>query len=292
MVLSRYIIGMRLLAISDLHVGHRINRDALETVQSCPDDWLILAGDLGEREAHLRWCFEQLGPKFQQLIWVPGNHELYTTRNDPCQLRGEARYRWLVEVCQAHGVLTPEDPWPRWPGVGPPTRIAPMFVGYDYSFGPPGPPAAVVAWAAEDGIRPTDERLLHPDPHPSLVEWCAARLAITQQRLDACDPGERLILINHYPLRRDLVRLFRIPRYTPWCGTTHTQDWHRQYPVDVVVSGHLHMRATDWRDGVRFEEVALGYPRHWRQEAGINHYIRQILPRVSPPENPETRWHR
>ena len=283
---------MKLLAISDLHVGHRINREAVASIRPSPDDWLILAGDLGEKEEHLQWCFTNLLPKFRQLIWVPGNHELYTTPKDPCQLRGEERYRWLVKRCQAHGVLTPEDPWPLWPGDGPPTRIAPLFIGFDYSFGPEGPPASVVAWAAEDGIRSTDERLLFSDPYPSLDAWCAARLQVTQARLDACDPNERLVLINHYPLRRDLIRLFRIPRFVPWCGTVHTHDWHTRYPVDVVVHGHLHMRATDWRDGVRFEEVALGYPRHWRQEKGINAYIRQILPRCAPPADPGVVWHR
>ena len=36
---------MRLLAISDLHLGHRLNREALATIGSFPDDWLIVAGD-------------------------------------------------------------------------------------------------------------------------------------------------------------------------------------------------------------------------------------------------------
>lgn len=285
---------MKLLAISDLHVGHKKNRAALEGIRARPDDWLILAGDLGEREAHLRWCIELLAPRFARLLWVPGNHELYTTARDPCQLRGPARYAHLVSVCREYGVLTPEDPWPLWPGEGPPTRIAPLFIGYDYSFGPPGSPAEVIAWAREDGIMSTDERLIDPSPYASKADWCAARLAITRARLDAHDPAERLVLVNHYPLRRDLVRLFRIPRFVPWCGTLQTEDWHTRYPVDVVVSGHLHMRATDWRDGVRFEEVALGYPRHWREERGADSYIRQILPHPPGPHPREGGpiWHR
>ncbi|MFT5686143.1 MAG: 3',5'-cyclic AMP phosphodiesterase CpdA [Myxococcota bacterium] len=286
---------MKLLAISDLHVGHRPNREALAGMPSCPDDWLIIAGDIGENAEHLRLCLDALLPRFSKLIWVPGNHELYTSRRDPCQLRGEDRYRWLVGLCQERGVLTPEDDWPLWPGEGPPTRLAPVFVGYDYSFGPAGlSPQQVVSWASEAGIRPTDERLLHPDPYPSRSAWCEARVALTEARLSAVAPGERLVLINHYPLRADLVRLFRIPRFTPWCGTRLTEEWHRRFPIDVVVSGHLHMRATDWRDGVRFEEVALGYPRHWRSEQGIGHYLRQILPRTASPPGGRGGpiWHR
>ncbi len=286
---------MRLLAISDLHLGHTINREAIEGITPCPQDWLIIAGDVGETGAHLQTCLTILTERFTQLIWVPGNHELYTTSRDPCQLRGTARYDWMVSLCRAQGVLTPEDDWPLWPGGGPPTRICPLFIGYDYSFGPAGmSPEAMAAWARPAGIRPTDERLLHPDPHPSRQAWCADRLAQTRARLDALPPGERLVLINHYPLRTDLVRLFRLPRFAPWCGTRATEEWHREYPVDVVVSGHLHMRATDWRDGVRFEEVALGYPRHWRQSQPIDSYLRCILPRSPVPAGgrggPIWRW--
>jgi hypothetical protein len=47
------------------------------------------------------------------------------------------------------------------------------------------------------------------------------------------------------------------------------------------VSGHLHLRSTRWRDGVRFEEVSLGYPAQWRQSKAVDDYLRPILP--APP---------
>ena len=43
----------RLLAISDLHVSHRKNRAALDGLPAHPDDWLIVAGDVGEKPEHL-----------------------------------------------------------------------------------------------------------------------------------------------------------------------------------------------------------------------------------------------
>jgi hypothetical protein len=51
-----------------------------------------------------------------------------------------------------------------------------------------------------------------------------------------------------------------------------------------VVYGHLHIRGSYRRDGVRFEEVSLGYPPNWDQSLGIEPYLRQILPR--PEEDP------
>ena len=286
---------MKLLALSDLHIGYAHNRDAIAAMPGSPDDWLILGGDVGETFAHLEWTLDTLGPRFARLLWVPGNHELWSEPRDGSGVRGVERYARLLGLCRERGVLTPEDPFPVWPGDGPPTKICPLFVGYDYSFGPDGlTPEEVVKWSAEEGIRCTDETWLRPDPYPTRQAWCAARLAYSTARLDEAAEGYRLVLINHWPLRRDLVRLFRIPRFIPWCGTRATEAWHLRWPVDVVVSGHLHMRATDWRDGVRFEETALGYPAHWRHDKGVQAYLRTILPRpglrIAGDAGPE--WHR
>ena len=69
---------MQLYALADLHVNHQDNRETLAAIPPHPDDWLILAGDLGETETHLRWTFEVLVPKWKRVLWVPGNHELWT----------------------------------------------------------------------------------------------------------------------------------------------------------------------------------------------------------------------
>ena len=57
-----------------------------------------------------------------------------------------------------------------------------------------------------------------------------------------------------------------------------TKDWHRRYNAVVAVSGHLHVRRTDLRDGTRFEEVSLGYPKQWDPEKGVAAYLREIMP--------------
>lgn len=269
---------MRLFGISDLHVDHRANRDAVAAMPPRPDDWLVLAGDVCESVAALEWTLDTLAPRWAQLVWVPGNHELWTVPRTGEGDRGEERYARLVAACRARGVLTPEDEYCAWPAA-PGIRIAPIFLLYDYSFAPDGVVGADAAraWAAEDGIAAADEVLLHPDPHPSREAWCRARLEATAPRLAAAAEDARLVLINHWPLRRDLVRIPRVPRYAPWCGTRVTEDWHVRYRAEVVVSGHLHVRATDLRDGVRFEEVSLGYPRDWDLARGAAHYLRRIL---------------
>lgn len=284
---------MRLLAISDLHLGYAANRDVIAALPASPDDWLILAGDIGETLDHLRFAIETLRPRFARMVWVPGNHDLWTWPRDPCRLKGEARYLELVELCRAHDVLTPEDPYAAFDDR---TIVAPLFLGYDYTFAPDGmSPTDARAWAAEAGIYCADEHWLGTAPYADMAAWCHARVAYTERRLAAVVAGKRLVLVNHYPLRRDLCRPLRIPRFSPWCGTRLTEDWHTRFPVDIVVSGHLHMPATDWRDGVRFEEVSLGYPNQWRRRARPPEaHLRVILP--APPA-PATGfggpfWHR
>lgn len=283
---------MQLFALSDLHVNHAKNRETLEALPAHPDDWLVLAGDLGEKRAHLEWVLDLLGPKWAKILWVPGNHELWTPPSEPDGLRGEARYLDMVDLARSRGVLTPEDPYVPWPD-DPDLLICPLFLLFDYSFAPEGMgQAEAIQWAREENILSMDERFLHPDPHPSRQAWCADRLEKTAERLAALK-GRRTVLINHWPLRLDLVRLFAIPRFAPWCGTRKTEDWHTRFHAEVVISGHLHMRATDWRDGVRFEEVSLGYPRHWKPETGATGYLRRILPGPPiPSQNAGPLWHR
>ena len=59
-------------------MGFEANRRALEALRPRPQDWLIVAGDVGESEEHLTWTLDLLGSRFARLFWCPGNHELWT----------------------------------------------------------------------------------------------------------------------------------------------------------------------------------------------------------------------
>lgn len=269
----------RLLAISDLHVAHPENRALVESLRpGAPGDWLIVAGDVGERISDVEWALATLRDRFAAVVWTPGNHELWTTPGDPEPLRGEERYRRLVQVCRRIGVLTPEDPYPVWTGEGGPATVVPLFLLYDYSFRDPHTTKEEsLAQAYRLGVVCTDEILLDPHPYPSREAWCRARLRETESRLEARDPGLPTVLVNHFPLLREPTRVLRHQVFAQWCGTEHTADWHLRYHASAVVYGHLHVPRTTWHDGVRFEEVSLGYPRERRHHAGPP-APRQILP--------------
>jgi predicted phosphodiesterase len=277
---------MKLYAIADLHLRYEVTRRALEALRPHPYDWLILAGDVGETDDHLRFALALLVRRFGRVLWVPGNHDLWTIPSLPGDRRGEEKYLRHVEICREYGVLTPEDPYVMWPGE-PRCILAPLFLLYDYTFRPDTVPVEqAIEWAAEDNLLCSDEVLLHPDPYPTKQDWCAARCAWTEPRLAEAAGRAPLILINHFPLRQDLAVLPRIPRFSIWCGTRRTEDWHLRYRAEAVIYGHLHIRATHMRDGVRFEEVSLGYPQNYDPNRGIEPYLRQILPH--PTKGPAT----
>jgi predicted phosphodiesterase len=275
-----------LLAISDVHVDHPQNREILDAISpASADDWLVVCGDVADTVDDVKAALGSLRERFATVIWAPGNHELLCDRDDPPELRGERRYAALVEACRGVGVTTPEDPFPVWNGPGGPATVVPLFLLYDYSFGRNVAPtkAQALQRAYEAGVVCVDEFLLDPSPHPSREAWCHARVEEAERRLMAL-PGETAtVLVNHWPLNDGPTRILRHPEFAQWCGTELTAEWHLRFNAKAVVYGHLHVPLTSWYDGVRFEEVSLGYPRERANWRGDRRVPRQILP---PPEGP------
>ncbi|GAA4616766.1 metallophosphoesterase family protein [Saccharopolyspora hordei] len=270
-----------LLAVSDLHVATPENADIVRDLRPRTDqDWLLVVGDVAERSDDIEWALGLLAERFAKVVWVPGNHDLWTTPKDPLQLRGEARYLELVRRCRELGVVTPEDEFPVWTGRGGPVTVAPLFVLYDYTFLPEG------ASTKEEGLEIarrarvvcTDEYLLHPDPYPTRDAWCRARVELTERRLAECDPELPTVLVNHWPLVREPTDVLWYPEFAQWCGTVRTADWHLRHRAAAVVYGHLHIPRTTVHDGVRFEEVSIGYPREWKRRGLPDDVLRPVFP--------------
>ncbi|MGW1889199.1 metallophosphoesterase family protein [Streptomyces sp. NPDC002004] len=272
---------MALVAISDLHVRYPENRRIVEELRpAAQDDWLLLAGDVGDLSSDIEWALSLLKDRFAKVVWAPGNHELWTVPQDPVQARGVERYAYLVDLCRGLGVVTPEDPYPVWEGPEGPVAIAPLFTLYDYTFRPEGTTTEeeALAFAHGTGVVCTDEFLLHPDPYASRGDWCRARLEATEARLAEIPDELPTVLVNHYPLVREPTRILRHPEFALWCGTERTADWHRRFRARAMVYGHLHIPRTTVHDGVPFREVSLGYPREWRPRPAQPGRLVPILP--------------
>lgn len=247
-----------LWAVADLHVANRENRNIVERlVPPNPDDWLIVAGDVAERPELILETLKSLAERYAQVIWVPGNHDLFCRGTD--EVTGEDRYLLLVEGCRSIGVLTPEDPFPTFGEV----TVCPLFVLYDYSWRDPRTTVdEALNYAVEQQMIFTDEFAIKPFEDPIL--WCRRRLSYTVRRMSRVTGPT--ILVNHWPLIREPVNAMAFPTLGMWCGTRHTEDWPQRYNAETVVYGHLHIPDDRVIDGVRHIEASLGYPREWRRQ--------------------------
>jgi hypothetical protein len=147
--------------------------------------------------------------------------------------------------------------------------IVPLFQLYDHSWLAPGTKTKKesLEYAYRMGVACTDEMILYPDPYADRESWCAARVKESERRLSTLGPDVKTVLVSHWPLVRQPTDTLRYPEFAQWCGTTRTADWHTRFRAEVAVYGHLHIPRTTYYDGVRFEEVSLGYPREWSKRA-------------------------
>lgn len=244
-----------LWAVSDLHAAVAVNRDRLVDIQpEDPSDWLIVAGDVAERSELVLRILADLRRRFACVIWVPGNHELFSRSADRYQ--GRDKYTELVDGCREIDVLTPEDPYPVFNGV----TICPLFTLYDYSFRGAGMTVEQAVAAAHDRkLVMTDEFAIAP--FVDIRAWCWDRLAYSIKRLSRISGPT--VLINHWPLVQEPTNRMTYPEIALWCGTRHTRTWAPRYQAEAVIYGHLHMPSSMMVDGVEHIEVSLGYPREW-----------------------------
>ncbi len=153
----------------------------------------------------------------------------------------------------------------------------PVFGLYDYSFRPDHVSEAdAVAWAEEDGVRAADERLLSPYPFATRGEWCEARIAEAEARLSAIPADTRIILsttgrcgATTRCCRASRASRSGAARAPPSSGTAAI----RSTPSSTGTCTCARRRDLD---GVRFEEVSLGYPKQWNTARGVGHYLRKI----------------
>lgn len=238
---------MRLFALSDIHVDYPDNARWVEHLSGADyrDDILILAGDLTEDRRLLAWCLASFAAKFRQVLFVPGNHDLWVRRDqaDLCSFR---KFAQVMDVAADSGVSASlysyED-----------TLVVPLFSWYDYSFGTPDSDLRMLwmdfrACRWPDGFGPpqvTEHFLrMNPDSLPHAAK--------------------RVVTFSHFLPRIDLIPFFvpaAMRTLDPVLGSSGIERQLRALGADLHVYGHSHINRRVTLDGVTYVNNAFGYPR-------------------------------
>ncbi len=254
-------------------------RKAVTCLPGFHEDWIIIAGDISNKIEHIHFAFEQFTGKFEKVIWVPGNHDLWIKSGDEEMPSSEEKYDLLIKICREYNVVSPEDEYIQYKNGQSVYYIVPAFLLYDYSYAPENIDSeCAVNWAVEENVLCSDEIFIVTKEHVHISDWCKQRILYTENRLEQLDSSIPIVLINHFPLLENLVKCDSHPRFKIWCGTTQTKNWHMKYNIKKVVYGHLHTPSSDIIDDTFFEEVSVPYPVEDFTHFRLEECLRQIIP--------------
>lgn len=242
---------MRVFALSDIHVDYDVNLQWVRHLSRVDyvNDVLILAGDVSHRPALLSECLTALAQRFRQVLFVPGNHDLWIL-DDPDGGDSFLKFARVRETVLACGASMEPLQWGPW-------FFMPLLGWYDYSFGEPGAQLKQV-WA--------DFRACRWPAHMGAAD-VAARLDALNPHAVAPPPGSRVITFSHFMPRPDLIPAFVPSQHRmldPVLGSTRLETALRKFRPEIHVYGHSHINRSVMLDGVRYVNNAFGYPQETR----------------------------
>lgn len=240
---------MRVFAISDIHVDYEANFQWVSNLSrnEFRDDVLILAGDVTDSLALLEKTFRLLAARFKQVLYVPGNHELWVVRDTDAHRKDSfQKFSEVAALAAATGVsMRPFDESA--------VVIVPLLGWYDYSFGAPEPELQA-SWA--DNVACRWPAGCEP---PQVAEHFAGL-----NNLDEAAPNRKVITFSHFVPRIDVMPDW-IPASKrvlyPVLGSERLEQQLRQLQSTLHVYGHSHVNRKVQIEGVTYVNNAFGYPR-------------------------------
>lgn len=233
---------MRLFATSDLHTDYEENFRWLQELSDTEyrDDVLIVAGDVSDRLEIIQETLLLLRSKFRQLLFTPGNHELWVRGADINSLE---KFQLILNLCDELGIATKplrlENLW-----------VVPLFSWYDGVFEP-----GMRAWA---------------DFH--FCKWPTDAAPLSEYFLRLNEPHLRVydapvITFSHFIPRSDLLPPKEYLRIS-WLGHVSVcaalDSQIRQLNSTVHICGHTHTTFDRVVDDVRYVQNAVKYPKERR----------------------------
>lgn len=239
-------MATRVFALSDIHVDYDVNAKWVRGLSSLDyrDDVLILAGDVTHKLAELASCLDAFVARFAQVLFVPGNHDLWVL-GEAQERTSLQKFADVVATVEASGASM-QTYWNN--GV----LIAPLLGWYDYSFGEPSDDLYSM-WMDYHACRwPMDF-----GPADAATHFTRMNRQISARG------ATKTITFSHFLPRIDLVPSFVPSRHRlldPVLGSTRLEQQLRQLNSNIHVYGHSHINRCIRIDGVTYVNNAFGYP--------------------------------
>jgi len=235
---------MRIFAISDVHIDFEENRQWLYSLSQSrfKNDILVLAGDISDKISLLARAFELLKQCFSEVLYVPGNHDLWV-RHDKTDSLG--KFHRIKTLANNTGIRM--EPFHSGP-----LSVIPLFGWYDYSFGLPSNKLSsmwrdyfVCKWPG--GF--DEDKITHH--FTSMNEAC---LTVKNQTI---------ISFSHFLPRIDLMPIY-IPAKKrmiyPVLGSERLEAQIRRLGSHIHIYGHSHVNRRISKDHTTYINNAYGYP--------------------------------
>lgn len=236
---------MRIFAISDLHVDYDENKKWLENISlnDYKRDILILAGDITDIITDLVKTFDRLKKSFSEVIFVPGNHDLWVLRNKIDD--SIKKFNIVMAIAENSGIKTTPYHLDN-------ILIIPIYGWYDYSFGNPGT-HILNAWRDFKACK-------WPD---SFNEKKITEFFDLMNNYEVNIENKKIITFSHFVPRIDLMPSF-IPQdkqyLYPVLGSNLIEKKLRSLNSRIHIYGHHHLNMRVQLDNVLYINNAFGYP--------------------------------
>ena len=253
---------MRVFALSDVHADYPENLEWLLSINDLEyrHDVLILAGDISHDMLILRRVFKSLAGKFRDVLFVPGNHELWVAGvNGANGVNGvdEPEFRCSLEkfyavlkLCEEEGIRSTVC---HYGGVS----LIPLFSWYDFSFGEP------------------DRHLLRAWRDFRACRWprrldsvAAVSTYFLQKNLSSLEISNEIVISCSHFLPRIDVMPAGIPekrrKVYPVLGSTGLGEQVMRLNPDIHVYGHSHVNQLIELENTVYVNNAFAYPGEGR----------------------------
>ncbi len=245
---------MKVYTISDIHLDYKENQLWLHglSLDNFQEDILILGGDISAKTGLVVEAFEAVRKRFREVIYTPGNHDLWVHRNGN---RDSFDHFYMIKkIAEDYGIHTT----PAHFGA---LSIIPLLGWYDYSFGPP----------SKEILRSWSDYSLCKWPEGfQETEVTSYFISINEKMLaqEVLETQDRFVIsFSHFLPRIDLMPVY-IPedrqKLYPVLGSDQIEKQIRRLNPDIHIYGHSHFNRNVILDNITYINNALGYPHETR----------------------------